>query len=79
VLGGIGFRHQDLDVAPDELGGDIAKEPFGRVVDRADSAISVDDDNSIDRCGDDRAIKGVAETPVLALQTRRCRTQVPDP
>ena len=79
MLAGIWFRHQHLDIASDEFGGGIAEDPFGRVVDRADSAIPVDDDNSIDRCGDDRAIKGVGETPVFALQTRRRRTQVPDP
>ena len=80
MLAGIGLRHQHLDIAPDQLPGGIAEEPFGRVVDGADRAVPVDDDNRIDRGVDDCAIKGVCETPaILRSSTRCCRTQLSDP
>jgi hypothetical protein len=60
VFAGIGFGHQDLDVAPDKLVSAIREQPFGRWIDRADCAVAIDDDNRIDRGGDDRAIERVA-------------------
>ncbi|MGC2201394.1 MAG: hypothetical protein WA633_14780 [Stellaceae bacterium] len=63
---------------PDEFGGVVAEEPFGRIIDRADGAIPVDDDNCIDPGINDRAIQGVGQNPtVLALEALCCRTQVP--
>jgi hypothetical protein len=80
VLAGIGLRHQDLDVSSDEFGRGIAEEPLGRVVDRADCPVPVDNNDSIDRGVDDRTIQGIGEAPaILALQARFCRTQLPDP
>ena len=43
MLARIGLRHQHFDVAPDQFLRGIAEEPFGRVVDRADCAVPVDD------------------------------------
>jgi hypothetical protein len=65
MLACIGLRHQCVDIAPDELPGGIAEEPFGCGVDRADRAVPVDDHNGIDRGVDDCAIKGVCETPAI--------------
>jgi hypothetical protein len=80
VLAGIGLRHQDLDVSSDEFGRGIAEEPLGRVVDRADCPVPVDNNDSIDRGVDDRTIQGIGEAAaILALQARFCRTQLPDP
>jgi hypothetical protein len=80
MLACVGLRHQQFDVASDQLFRGIAEESLCRLIDRADRAIPVDNDDSIDRSIDDRAIEGVGKTPgILALQARCCRTQLPDP
>ena len=57
-----------------------AEELLSCLIDRADRAVPVDNDDSIDRGVDDRAIEGVGETAAIpALQARYCRTQLPDP
>ena len=80
MLPRVGLRHQDLDVASDQCAGRIAEELLGRLVDRADRAVAVDDHNGIDGGVDDRAIEGVGKTPaIIVLPARCCRTQLPDP
>jgi len=57
-----------------------AEEPLSRLIDRADRTVPVDNDDSIDRGIDDRAIQGVGKTPTMfALRARCCRTQLADP
>ena len=69
MLARVGLRHQHLDVASDKLFRGIAEQPLGRVVNRADRTVPVDDHDGVDRGVDDRAIKGVGETPAIS----RCR------
>ena len=80
MLARIGFGHQHFDIAPDQLLRGIAEDPLGRMVNRADRAVPVDDHDPVDRGVDDRAIEGVGEAvAVLAVEARLCRTQLPDP
>ena len=76
----VGLRHQDLDVASDQLAGRIAEEPLGRLVDRADRAVAVDDHNGVGGGIDDRTIRESPSPPLCS----RCRladasTQLSDP
>src|SRR6516162_526760 len=80
MLACVGLRHQQFDVASDQLFRHIAEEPLSRLIDRPDRAVPVDYDDSIDRGIDDRAVERVGETfATLVLQPRRRRTQLPDP
>src|SRR5258706_494557 len=51
----VGFRHQQLDVLPEDLGGGVAEKPLGRRVERLDPAMLVDGDDSIDHMVHDGA------------------------